>query len=220
MDNFNTHIKFLCAVLFCAVFFSCSKENVISKNSMAEIVEEMYLADQYIKLNPDLMAQADSMAVYSPIIAKHGYTVEEYENSLRYYLQRTREYQQILEMAKASIEAQVEVIDEIQRKELAKGRRDFVKWWALDSVKAVKHSEFLYDKLLRGVRWLVLSDEIREPWKMCDSAVVDIPQNAEWWKNNMVSKERNFVEYMVREPKKVEKPKRRQAPKFNNPVKK
>lgn len=197
MHIIKTYIKAVCFFAALLLFQGCSQDGVIDKATMSRIVMEMYLADQYIEGNPQMRAQTDSLAVYPAIMEKYGYTMEEYSNSIRYWLQEDEEYINILKDAQAAMEERVEVLD-AQIREIELLRRGPQKWWALDSVRAVPAKEFLYDHLLRGVRWLVVPGEELPGWKMNDSAVVDIPQNPQWWGNNMVVPEREHSEFFVR----------------------
>lgn len=197
MRYIPTFIKTICLSVLICLFAGCTRKGIIKKQTMSAILMDMYLADQYIEQTPDMRAQTDTLAVYPAIIEKYGYTVEEYANSVRYWLQEDREYTAILESAQAKLEERVAVLDE-QLAEIERLRRGPVSWWALDSARSVLPQEFLYDRLLRGVRWLVVPSEELPGWKMLDSAVVDIPQNPVWWSNNMEAWEREFSSFFIR----------------------
>ena len=184
--------------LFCILILisvGCKERGVIGKKAMIAIVKDIYLADQAIEQNPDLRAQTDSLTVYPAILAKYGYTTDDYSKSVAYYLQKGESYSKLLKEAQKQIEARVEVLDqEIARlRILSQGPK---RWWALDSVRTMDTQELVYDPLLRGIRWLVVPDEKLEKWKINDSAVVDIPQNPIWWDNNIqVPLEREHFTY-------------------------
>ena len=184
MGYIKTILKPILAVVVAYVVAGCGNEGVISKDAMARIVAEMYLADQYIERNPDMRGQTDSLAVYPAVIERNGHTVEEYYASVRHYLQKDDEYNKILKSAMASMEEYVKVLDE-EIIRLEKLRRGPSKWWALDSVRKMNPSELLYNPVMRGVRWMVIPQEKLVKWAMGDSAVVDIPQNPIWWKNTL-----------------------------------
>lgn len=197
MQRIHISIKTIFTALCLAMLQACSDGPAISEKNMVGIVKEIYLADQYIDQTPDIMAQTDTLRVYPAIIEKYGYTVEDYENSLRYYLQKDDIYLKILAKAKDELS---EVADELDRQiaEIERIRRGPVKWWALDSVNRVAPDELLYDKMLRGLRWLVMPEKELVKWRMQDSAIVDMPQNPQWWKNNMEEQRRDFMDFFVR----------------------
>lgn len=184
MGYIKTILKPILAVVVAYVVAGCGNEGVISKDAMARIVAEMYLADQYIERNPNMRGQTDSLAVYPAVIERNGHTVEEYYASVRHYLQKDDEYNKILKSAMASMEEYVKVLDE-EIIRLEKLRRGPSKWWALDSVRKMNPSELLYNPVMRGVRWMVIPQEKLVKWAMGDSAVVDIPQNPIWWENTL-----------------------------------
>lgn len=195
MGYIGTILKSILPVVVLAAVVGCGEKGVINKHTMASIVAEMYLADQYIERNPDMRGQTDSLAVYPAVIQRNGHTVEEYIASVKYYLQRDDEYNKILKSAMTSMEEYANELD-VEIKRLEKLRRGPSKWWALDSVRKMNPSELLYNPVMRGVRWMVIPQERLVKWAMGDSAVVDIPQNPEWWKNTLnVPLDRRFSTY-------------------------
>ena len=192
-----TYIKLICLLVCILLVQGCSKDGIIRTKDMSSIVVEMYLADQYIDRNPQMRGQTDSLFVYPAIVEKYGYSMEEYVNSVRYYLQEDGMYNTILKDAMEIMDGRVDMMD-IQIAEMEKLRRGPVKWWALDSVRSVAPDELLYDRMLRGLRWLVLGKEELVKWNFRDSAIVDIPQNPQWWMNNMDERQREFGEFFVR----------------------
>ncbi len=199
MGYIRTILRLILPVMVVTAVMGCGEEGVISKGAMANIVAEMYLADQYIEKNPEMMGQTDSLAVYPAVIEKNGYTVEEYKASVRYYLQRDDEYNLILKSAMASMEEYVKELEEEVEKQV-KMQRGPDKWWALDSVRKMNPDELLYNPVMRGVRWMVIPQERVVKWAMGDSAVLDIPQNPQWWKNTLnAPKSRAFSAYFFPE---------------------
>jgi len=175
---------------------SCSKKGIIGKKDMVSIIQEMYLADQYIEMNPDMRAMTDSLRVYPAIFAKYGYTVEDYSNSLRYYLQKSDTYNKILSTASDKLDTRMKKLEE-EEERIRLSIIEMEHWWALDSLKSTQARDLVYDPLLRGVRWLVLQDKDFEVWTVLDSAVVDIPSNPQWWANNMDAASRSFGTFCV-----------------------
>lgn len=195
MGYIKTILKQILPIVVVASVVGCGKMGIISKGTMSDIVAQMYLADQFVERNPDMRGQTDSLAVYPAVIEMNGHTVDEYRESIRYYLQRDDEYNKILKNAMTLLEEHAKVLD-VELRRLERFRRGPTKWWALDSVRSMNPSELLYNPVMRGVRWMVIPNEEVVKWAVGDSAIVDIPQNPEWWINNInVPLERRFSKY-------------------------
>ncbi|MFA6704126.1 MAG: DUF4296 domain-containing protein, partial [Bacteroidales bacterium] len=67
----------VCTAAFSLFLSSCQKDKILSKSKMAEIVGQMYLADQFAKQNPEFSAASDSLLMYQPIFDKYGCTLLE-----------------------------------------------------------------------------------------------------------------------------------------------
>lgn len=199
MYSISTFIKILCFLLAVSLVQGCREEGIIGEKDMALLISEMYLADQFLEVNPSLKLQADSMLVYPVIMEKHGFTVEMYEKSMNYYMQEGESYNNILKDAKDLLTARQKTLKRLIKETQDKqAMSELHVWWAIDSARSVKPEEFLYDKLLRGVRWMVLRDELKQTWRMSDSAIVDIPQNPQWWKNVLSTPDREYKSIIVR----------------------
>ena len=199
MYSISTFIKVLCFLLAVSLVQGCREEGIIGEKDMALLISEMYLVDQFLEVNPSLKLQADSMLVYPVIMEKHGFTVEMYEKSMNYYMQEGESYNNILKDAKDLLTARQKTLKRLIKETQDKqAMSELHVWWAIDSARSVKPEEFLYDKLLRGVRWMVLRDELKQTWRMSDSAIVDIPQNPQWWKNVLSTPDREYKSIIVR----------------------
>jgi len=199
MYSISTFIKVLCFLLAVSLLQGCREEGIIGEKDMALLISEMYLVDQFLEVNPSLKLQADSMLVYPVIMEKHGFTVEMYEKSMNYYMQEGESYNNILKDAKDLLTARQKTLKRLIKETQDKqAMSELHVWWAIDSARSVKPEEFLYDKLLRGVRWMVLRDELKQTWRMSDSAIVDIPQNPQWWKNVLSTPDREYKSIIVR----------------------
>lgn len=190
-----TFVKCAFSCLLLLILVGCGEKGIIGKKTMVAVTKDIYLADQFIEQNPDMRAQADSLTVYPAILAKYGYTPDDYSRSVGYYLQKGESYSRILKEAQRQLEERVEILDrEIARLRILEAGP--TRWWALDSVRNIATQELVYDPVLRGVRWLVIPGEKLERWKFNDSAVVDIPENPIWWNNNIqVPLEREHFTY-------------------------
>ncbi|MDD2596045.1 MAG: DUF4296 domain-containing protein [Bacteroidales bacterium] len=83
---------------------SCKEETQIQPQEMADIYYDLWLLDQYVDSVPEMRTQADTMCVYQPLLEKHGYTVDQFLTSVKYYLKDPDKYQKILKQAKAKLD--------------------------------------------------------------------------------------------------------------------
>ncbi len=198
MRSIKTILMSIYSAAVLVLLQGCDDGAAIGKRTMSDIIADMYLADQYVEHTPSLMVQTDTMRLYAGIMAKYGYTLDDYTSSIRYYLQEGNSYGDILRNAYDKLEKREKQLDEITQSEEAKARGLKVeRWWAIDSLRRSTPSDLLHDRLLRSVKWLVLPQEKMQQWTMLDSAVVDIPQNPQWWANTACPPERAFHTFMV-----------------------
>lgn len=172
------------AVLLLTLPCSCKREKVLSKNKMAEIIGEMYVLNEYAKGNVEFDRRSDSTLMYSPIFRKHGCTLEEYQNSLRYYVADNDSYYKILVKAGQILKSHLDMI----------GGGGGTGLWIEDSLRRMGAQALSDNPHLRALHWLMAQDE----YGVCgaaDKCSTDIPQNSEWWQNNLKqSTIANFVE--------------------------
>ncbi|MBQ7773380.1 MAG: DUF4296 domain-containing protein [Bacteroidales bacterium] len=198
MYSIKTILMSICSAAVLLLLPGCDEGAPIDKKTMSDIVADMYLADQYVERTPSLMVQVDSMRLYAAIMDKYGFTVEDYNSSMRYYLQEGHSYGDILRSAYSRLEKREKELDAItQSEEAALRKTRLERWWAIDSLNTVDPSELLHDRLLRSVKWLVMPQKRLQQWTILDSAVVDIPQNPQWWANTACPPERAFHTFMV-----------------------
>ncbi|MBO7641503.1 MAG: DUF4296 domain-containing protein [Bacteroidales bacterium] len=90
--------RILLCLALAVCLFSCSRgRKVIPADRMARIYEEIMVLDQWIRLTGTEMRKADTSLVYAPVLARYGYTVEDYYNSVEYYFTEPAEFVEILE---------------------------------------------------------------------------------------------------------------------------
>ena len=68
----------------------------IPRSDMSRIYAEMFLLDQRMGTNWDLRRQADTMLVYEAVLARYGYTVDDYRASQEEYIKDPRRYTKML----------------------------------------------------------------------------------------------------------------------------
>ena len=175
---------------------------------MVDLLVDMFIADQSLEVKPDLLVQKDSMMVYPSIMQKHGVSVEQFEASMRHYVDDGESYLEILGEVKKVLDAEVKRVSELIKKEVEEREsRTLTEWWAVDSIRCMPAVDLKYDSYLRAVRWLVIGERKLGDWKFTDSLDTDIPQNSGWWLDNMFPQSRSFVDHFLKDiHKKVESP--------------
>lgn len=79
---------------------ACSKGGrVIPASKMADIYADMFLADQWISSHYNSRKTADTSLFYAPIFEKYGYTLKDYDASVKHYVTKPDDYAKILKEA-------------------------------------------------------------------------------------------------------------------------
>lgn len=107
------------AILALAVWVSCKQgPRRISRDDMVDIYSELFLQDQAIRLNKDLIGRADSVLVYEGIFREYGYDTDDYLYSVEYYLRDPErmakimsEVQERMSVAVRSMKEEVDIYD-------------------------------------------------------------------------------------------------------------
>ena len=93
-------LHIILAVLAVAMtLFSCSRAKVIPRRTFVKIYADMFLADEWIKDNPDKRRQIDTSLVYEAIFESYGYTTDDYLKSVEHYMTDTERYARMLKKA-------------------------------------------------------------------------------------------------------------------------
>ena len=78
---------------------ACRRERILGKDEVANIMFEIFLADEYAKTYNTVNKAADSILLYQHVFDKHGCTLEDYQRSIKHYLSDEKAYSYILETA-------------------------------------------------------------------------------------------------------------------------
>ena len=143
----RAHIVVLLAVL--AMLCGCGRRSrVIPADKLTHIYQDMYLADQWVRDNPDGRKIADTTLFFDQIFRRYGYTFEDYDRTVHYYLDHPEAYSKILDRAAERLrkegdrmqqEADEATAREIELNAFRRGyvRKDFstdsLRWAAVDS---------------------------------------------------------------------------------------
>lgn len=96
MRSASVHILPLLLALACLLAACAHRGRVIPEEEMSRIYEEMLLADQWLRDTPDARKVADTTLFFDPIFKRHGYTFEDYDRSVNYYLDHPEQYAKII----------------------------------------------------------------------------------------------------------------------------
>lgn len=175
--------KILILLTSVLLIFSCTKEGAkIPEKTMSKIIADMYITDQYIESSDKLKFGIDSVSVYTPIIKKYGYTVEDYHRSTSFYLAKGNSYKKIYTKARDILKERKLELDQIvaaQKEELK-----YIEWPLLDTIYKIRIDKLYKYPYLRMVRWFILKDK-NIIFNLTDTSEIDLPQNIKWWQNNL-----------------------------------
>jgi len=94
----GAHIVVLAALI--AMLCGCNRRaRIIPADKFTRIYQDMFVADQWIRDNPDARPIADTTLVFDPIFRSYGYTFEDYDRTIHYYLDRPEQFVRILDRA-------------------------------------------------------------------------------------------------------------------------
>jgi len=90
----------LCLLVLVVVAMSCERRaQIIPVNKFQRIYAEMFLADQWIEVHPQMRRTADTTLVYESIFRHYGYCLDDYYASVDYYMNHPDKYQKIIDGA-------------------------------------------------------------------------------------------------------------------------
>lgn len=136
---------------------SCKKggARVIPRSKLAKIYAEMLVTDQWIITTPKVRNIADTSLVYDPILEKYGYTPDDYQRSIMYYLNDPERFSRILRTSAQLLEDEITVM----RKEQARILRYKSLMQSLTIPELVLFQEQFPDK--ENYNW---SDSLKVKW--------------------------------------------------------
>ena len=107
--------KFLPLVLVLLALFSCGRRSrVIPASTLSDIYADMFMADQWLSQNSRARRTADTSNFYAPILREYGYTVEDYDASVKHYLRKPDKYAKILKAAGAKLSKKAKRLEAIE----------------------------------------------------------------------------------------------------------
>ena len=105
--------RFLHIVLALIAVAACQGPRVIPKDTLTDIYEDMFLADQLVRERNVPHAQMDTMLVYEAVFNKYGYNTDDYLHSVRHYLKDPERFAKVFEEVAKRLEGEVKALDRI-----------------------------------------------------------------------------------------------------------
>ena len=105
--------RFLHIVLVLVAVAACQGPRLIPRNTLTDIYEEMFLADQLVRERNLPQPQMDTLLVYEAVFNKYGYNTDDYLNSVRHYLKDPERFAKIFEEVDRRLEGKVKELDRL-----------------------------------------------------------------------------------------------------------
>ena len=163
----------LTAALLC--LSSCrEKESIIPKDIMSQIYYDIYMTDEAVDVNYRLRRMADTMRVYQPIFNRYGYTTEEYNRSVNFYMERPDKFEDVFEETKTMLEKRKAELNSILE---AEGKRPRL-WSLVDSLELYTSEGIHAGMVYKYMRVLFFKPDSTIPESpVIDSAFIERPVN-------------------------------------------
>ena len=100
-------------VLMVLAVASCRGPRVIPRDVMADILYDMFMADQQVREEPILRKQADTMLVYEAVFNRYGYDTDDYLYSVRQYLKDPERFAKMSEEVSERLKGEAEALDKV-----------------------------------------------------------------------------------------------------------
>ena len=85
----------------------CSDKAVIPARKMAAILHDMYVVDAQLEVENSYRQMADTSSVYGAVFASYGYSEEDFNKALDYYLHHPVQFKEVVSTAHKRFEAEV-----------------------------------------------------------------------------------------------------------------
>ena len=105
--------RILHIVLALVAAAACEGPRVIPKDTLTDIYEEMFLADQLVRERGIPSAQLDTLLVYEAIFNKYGYNTDDYQNSVRHYLKDPERFAKVFDEVARRLDEEVKSLDKL-----------------------------------------------------------------------------------------------------------
>lgn len=159
---------FAAAFLLLSCLAGCSgRGRVIPRDKLVKIYYDIIVLDQWVREHPASQPVVDTTLFFEPIFERYGYTFEDYDNTVHYYVDKPDKFAKVFDAVELRLKARQKHFEELAKKyeEIEDANRHFENYkprnYGLDGI-------LFADSLLRQIRELT-------PFSLMlpDSAVVD-----------------------------------------------
>lgn len=173
IPNIRYLFLILTAVLLC--LSSCrDRKDIIPKGTMSKIYYDIYMTDEAVDANYGLRRMADTMRIYEPIFNKYGYTTDDYNRSVNFYLERPDKFEDVFEDTKTMLEKRKAELNAILE---AEGKRPRL-WSLVDSLELYTSEGVHAGMAYKCMRILFFKPDSTIPGSpVIDSAFMERPVN-------------------------------------------
>ena len=171
----NIHFLLIIFTISLLCLPSCKdKEGLIPEDTMAQIYYDIYMTDEAVDVNYRLRRMADTMRVYEPIFNRYGYTTEDYNRSVNFYMERPDKFEDVFEGTKTMLEKRKAELNSILE---AEGKRPRL-WSLVDSLELYTSEGIHAGMVYKYMRVLFFKPDSTVPESpVIDSAFIERPVN-------------------------------------------
>ena len=177
MSRHIPNIRYLFLILTAALLClsSCrDRKDIIPKGTMSKIYYDIYMTDEAVDANYGLRRMADTMRIYEPIFNKYGYTTDDYNRSVDFYLERPDKFEDVFEDTKTMLEKRKAELNAILE---AEGKRPRL-WSLVDSLELYTSEGVHAGMAYKCMRILFFKPDSTIPESpVIDSAFMERPVN-------------------------------------------
>ena len=177
MSRHIPNIRYLFLILTAALLClsSCrDRKDIIPKGTMSKIYYDIYMTDEAVDANYGLRRMADTMRIYEPIFNKYGYTTDDYNRSVDFYLERPDKFEDVFEDTKTMLEKRKAELNSILE---AEGKRPRL-WSLVDSLELYTSEGIHAGMVYKYMRVLFFKPDSTVPESpVIDSAFIERPVN-------------------------------------------
>lgn len=196
MSRHILNIRYLFLILTAALLClsSCrDRKDIIPKGTMSKIYYDIYMTDEAVDVNYGLRKMADTMRIYEPIFNKYGYTTEDYNRSVSFYLERPDKFESVFEDTKTMLEKRKAELNAILE---AEGKRPRL-WSLVDSLELYTSEGVHAGMAYKCMRILFFKPDSTIPESpVIDSAFMERPVNRFLiFNDSALNADKNFTFY-------------------------
>ena len=144
--------RILHIVLVLVAVAACQNPRIIPKDTLTDIYEDMFFADQLVRERNLPQPQMDTLLVYEAVFNKYGYNTDDYLNSVRYYLKDPERFAKVFDEVNRRLEAKVKELDRLIEYRQRLDEKRAVTYPLLDSILTPFSKEAVFVGLARVER--------------------------------------------------------------------